>query len=368
MPKHFSMKTHLSFFFQIAALIITAPALAQSAPDASPFIGNNSILTYAIKETNRPAYNYIISITDFDENGDIAFDWKTNETDPKKGHSSMKYSNLNAATALMIKIREGNETLRSDESRIFLSWPMIKDISNYLTEFTVDGSDQTFLFTKKGETKKIDFDNNPVQLDYHSGTFKSTYIGVIDLGKLNLLGYYYNDGVEYDLKSINNSNATREIPVEKKQEKGEPRKMGSIDLIFAKIMWPTLVKVEDYDPTNGGSVTQPFTQTYDYRLQTNADLPPSYVDAFVVDLKYIYEHKAKFSGYITGNFTIGEKYMPENEVLKVFNVYLNVDASELYGYRPWTNQQFVKSLSDEDRKKLATEAASYIMMYGFKEK
>ena len=78
--------------------------------------------------------------------------------------------------------------------------------------------------------------------------------------------------------------------------------MGSIDLIIAKAIWPTLAKIEEYDATNGGRVTQPFHETYDYRLDSKADLPPSFVDAFVVDLKYIYEHKAKFSKYLLLTF------------------------------------------------------------------
>jgi len=364
------MKNHSSFFFsQIAALIITVPALAQSAPDATPFIGKNSVLTYKVKDG--VSYNYIATITSLDEKGDIAFDWKTNETSPRRGHSSMSYSNLDDATSFLIKIPGGNETLGKDDSRIFLSDAMTKHITDHLCEFKVDGKDQSFIFVKKsGESKKINYGNDPVELDYHSGEGNSAYIGIIDIGKLSFIGYWYYKGLEFDLLSINNSDATRETPVqvEKSEGKGEPRKMGSIDLIFAKIMWPTLAKIEDYDPTNGGRVTQPFTQTYDYRLQSNAELPPSYVDAFVVDLKYIYEHRSKYPTYITGNYTIQEKYMSEDEILKVFNVYLNVNATELYGYRPWSNQQFVKSLSEADRKKLANESSSYIMMYGFKEK
>jgi hypothetical protein len=54
--------------------------------------------------------------------------------------------------------------------------------------------------------------------------------------------------------------------------------------------------------------------------------------------------------------------------MKVINVYLNINASELVGYRAWADQQFVKSLTDDERKKLATEASLYVMMYGFMEK
>ncbi len=364
------MKNHLKYLIsQMVTLIITVPALAQAAPDASPFIGQNSVLTYKVEE-DHTRYNYIVTITNFDEKGDIAFDWKTTETSPRKGHSSMKYSNLDNATSFLIKVPGRNESLGQDDSRIFLSEPMTKDITEHLAEFKIDGKKQSFLFIKKsGESKKIDYDNTPVEMDYHYGEDVSVFIGVIDIGKLSLLGYFYTHGLELELVSINNKEAIREVPaaVEKK-EKGQPRKMGSIDLIFAKVMWPTLAKVEEYDPTNGGKVKQPFHETYDYRLESNADVPPSYVDVFVVDLKYIYEHKAKFSKYITGNFTIGEKDFPDDEVMKVLNVYMNVNASELYGYRPWADQQFVKSLTEEERKKLAYEASSYIMMYGFKEK
>ena len=351
----------------LLAFIISLPAFSQAVPETSPFIGKNSVLTYKVEEDHN-RYNFIVTITSLDENGDIAFDWKTNEASPRKGHSSMKYSNLDEASSLLLKVPRGNETLGADDTRIFLSDAMTKDISDHLAEFQVDGNKQSFIFVKKSETKKINYDNAPTELDYHYGDGNSAYIGVFDIGKLSVAGYYYSHGFEIELVSINNQDATREsVPVEKK-EKGEPKKMGTIDLIFAKVMWPTLAKIEEYDPTEGGKVKQPFHETYDYRLESNGDVPPSYVDVFVVDLKYIYEHKAEFPNYIKGNFTIGEKDFPEDEVMKVINVFMNVSAKNLYGYRPWADQQFVKSLTADERKKLANECASYVMMYGFKEK
>ena len=367
------MKTFATpFCLFVVTLIATMPVLAQGAliQDDHPAVGIGTVLTYNVKE-NRMSYNYIITITKFSEHDDIAFDWKTDEAIARYGHSSMNYNNLTTANSLLVKIGNSNEIIRNNESRIFLSEFMTHDISDHLAAFTIDGNERNFLFVDMNyETKKVPVNNIPVSLREHSGEDITYYIGVIDMKNARILGHYISPDLSIDLTAIDNKEMSGESPVpdEKNQEKGKPKKMGTVDLIFAQVMFPALALIEDYDPTNGGKIKKPFHETYDYRLDSKADIPPSYVDAFIVDLKYIYQHKVKFSKYITGNFEIGEKDFPEDEILKVLNVYLNVDARELYGYRPWTNQQFVKSLTEEDRKKLAGNAASYIMMYGFKEK
>ncbi len=358
------MKLHALYLSMFVFSLISA--VTAYAQDDTPSLGQGTVLTYNVKE-NRKSFNYTVTITKFNEQGDIAFDWRTDEVAARKGHSSMRYDNLKSATSFLLNIKNGDETLGKDESRIFLTEPMTQDISDHLAEFKIDGVTRNFIFVDMNvETKKVPVNNNTISLREHSGEDVTFYIGVIDMKNARVLGHYISLDLSIDLIAIDNKGMIAKTPVS--NEKGQPRKMGSIDLIFAKVMWPTLTRVEEYDPTDGGRVKQPFQETYDYRLQSNGDLPPTYVDVFVVDLKYIYEHKAKFSKYITGDFTIGEKDFPDDEVMKVLNVYLNVNASELYGYRPWANQQFVKSLTEGERKKLAYEASSYVMMYGFKER
>lgn len=365
------MKNHLNYFFSfILPLFITSSVFAQAIREETPTIDRGTVLTYNVKE-NRRSFNYIVTITQFNKQADIAFDWKTDETVPREGHTSMNYTNLNSATSLLVNIRGGNETLGNDESRIFLSNTMTEHIRDHLSEFKVEGVAKSFLFVDLNyETKKIAYNDKQVDFRTHSGEDTHVYIDISDVGDLSLLSHYYFQDLELSLVDINNKGLSADVPEpqEKNNNKGEPRKMGSIDLIFAKIMFPTLALIEDYDPTEGGKVKQPFHETYDYRLESNGAVPPSYIDVFIVDLRYIYLHKSTFKKFITGDFVLDDKHMPDEEILKVFDVYLNINASELYGFKPWTNQRFIKSLTEEQRVKLAKDAALYINMYGFKEK
>jgi|GEM_PF-6168922 len=365
------MENYSTRFLSIVTIFFTASsAFAQAARDETPTVGQGTVLTYSVKE-NRKSFNYIVTITAFNKQADIAFDWKTDEPVPRKGHSSMKYSNLSSATSLLVNLKSGNETMGKDESRIFLSYPMTEHIRDHLSEFKVEGVAKSILFVDLNyETKKISYNDKQVDFRTHSGEDTHLYIDISDVGELSLLSHYYFQDLELTLVDISNKGLSADVSpsTEKNNEKGQPKKMGSIDLIFAKILFPTLALIEDYDPTEGGKFKQPFLETYDYRLESNGDVPPSYIDVFIVDLRYIYQHKAVFKKYITGDFVLDDKHMPDDEVLKVFDVYLNISASELYGFKPWTNQRFIKSLTEEQRRTLAKDAALYINMYGFKEK
>ncbi len=365
------MKNYASCISSVLiTFFVSSLACAQAARDETPTVGRGTVLTYSVKE-NRKSFNYIVTITTLDKKADIAFDWKTDETSPRKGHSSMNYGNLGSATSLLVNMKEGNETLGKDETRIFLSYPMTEHIRDHLSEFKVEGVAKRFLFVDLNyETKKIAYNDKQVDFRTHSGEDTHLYIDISDVGDLSLLSHYYSPDLELNLVDIHNKGLSMDVPVsdEKNNEKGQPKKMGSIDFIFAKGMYPTLALIENYDPTNGGKLKQPFRETYDYRLESNGDVPPSYIDVFIVDLKYIFDHKAKFSKYITGDYVIRDNFFDHDEILKVLDVFMNVDASDLYGYRPWADQQFVKSLSEEDRKKLASDASGYIMLHGFKEK
>jgi hypothetical protein len=49
-----------------------------------------------------------------------------------------------------------------------------------------------------------------------------------------------------------------------------------------------------------------------------------------------------------------------SDVQQVFGIYMQRSWTKLVGYRPWTHQSFIKSLSVADRARLAGELASYI--------
>ena len=146
------------------------------------------------------------------------------------------------------------------------------------------------------------------------------------------------------------------------------KKQDASTFIITCYKFPILSLVERFDPTDNGKIMYPFKETYDYRESTHTPNPPTWIDAFIVDLSYVYKHKDKWPDLITGRGTKLPKKLGKQEILQVFQVYLNAAANDIVGYRPWTHSRFLKSLNDSDRNLLAKESEAYIEKYGFREK
>ncbi len=122
-------------------------------------------------------------------------------------------------------------------------------------------------------------------------------------------------------------------------------------------MYPTLAKLSAYVPPQKPSEVK---DAYDYRLQSNSPVPPTKIDAFICDVWLLMNMDLKLAG-------IKENIVSVLDVNQVLNFYLTSDFGKLRGYRPWTHQNFVKSLTVEQRKALSQEVVKYMSANGVKE-
>ena len=144
------------------------------------------------------------------------------------------------------------------------------------------------------------------------------------------------------------------------------KKMEPAKFAVVKSKYPVLALLENYDPTQAGSVKKPITETYEYRVGTNSPNPPSLIDCLTADLKVIYNQKTNF-GLISLPETVTNKTLPSEVAKKLLGVYQSYDYMQIPGYRPWSNRRFINSLTEEKRNQLALELQGYIADYGFTE-
>ena len=188
----------------ILAAIIFSNATSYAQGDAPP-IKKGTVLTYQVTE-NGNSYKYVASITKFSAQDGIAVEWKDTEQPAKSGSFEMRYKNTEDATALQVKITEGKESFGTEDSRIFISDAMTKDISFYhLQDIKVDGTAHSFLFINTtAEEKEINYNNKKIKVDYNSGEDKDVYIGIINLENAKLLGIFAYKKYAIELISVTN--------------------------------------------------------------------------------------------------------------------------------------------------------------------
>ena len=121
-----------------------------------------------------------------------------------------------------------------------------------------------------------------------------------------------------------------------------------------------LHKIETYKAPpypNSGFISK---ETYDYRIESNTPVPPTLTDAFICDIWQRIKMDLKKTD-------LNPFKVDEETVMKAFDVYLKTGWSDIAGYRPWTLWNFIRGLSDEERKKLAGEVVAYMSVNGVKD-
>lgn len=102
---------------------------------------------------------------------------------------------------------------------------------------------------------------------------------------------------------------------------------------------------------------EPLSQeTYGYRVESGAPIPPTLVDTLICDLWQRLSLDLK-RAVVAAECT-------HQQLAQGINIYLTRDWSNIAGYRPWTHWSYIRSLSDNEREKLAKEATQYILAHG----
>lgn len=353
-----------------------------AAQTTAPEIKEQSVLVYKVKEAGK-TYNYTVTIYS-NESDEIDFEWSTDEKPARKGKviTDLDFSDANADELLITNFKTGTEELEATQLRLFLPQSIVEIISNAAMtsiDFNVNGMAKTVSmnYSNLSSNGKLLYNGNHINAEYSELINKTAGIvlGYIecDESDKHLVTFYKDKRTTMQLISIKTpaeeaSSSLSTLAAFLKPEvpkKPELKKMDAAKFSIVKNKYPTLAKLEDFDPTNKGSIAKPFEETYEYRVKTNSANPPSLVDCFICDLNILYTRRERFTAY-TGN--IDEEFtsnkVPASLVAKLLQIYLHNDVTKTPGYRPWTHNQFVNSLSETERSKLSKEIEAYVKAYG----
>ena len=345
-------------------------------------IRKGSVLTYAIKEGSR-SYMYTVTIKAWDDNSHI-LSWKTNEKPTiRSGTIELgKYFILDSEELVVGIGKSGDIVLDDSKSQLiapaFLASlfdeeedeveikinengkliPLTIEYDNISTELTKE-------ITYKGKIIKTDVYNLPANK-------KNPEIGFIQESNnyKYVLAYYKSNELTMDLVSIKTPEKEPIPPT--KPTTGTPvvktasTKMDPKKLTVVKSKYPLLATLETYDVTNGGKDPKPFSETYDFRQASGAGNPPSAVDCFTADLQILYTQRKNY-GLADMTETLEKNKLSAGAAEKLLGVYGQKEARSIPGYKPWTHWNFVKSLSAQQKTKLAVQLEAYIKQYGFTE-
>lgn len=101
-------------------------------------------------------------------------------------------------------------------------------------------------------------------------------------------------------------------------------------------------------------------ETYDFRKKSGARIPPTLTDALIADLWQRMTMDLKIQG-----ITIYR--VSEDHVIQAMNIYIHRDWRHIAGYRPWTHWNFIRSLSKQEKDRLAKEVVAYMHDNGVNE-
>ena len=101
-------------------------------------------------------------------------------------------------------------------------------------------------------------------------------------------------------------------------------------------------------------------ETYDYRIDSNEPVPPTLTDTYICDMWQRIPMDLKITD-------ITPSQVSEENILNAFNIYLTRDWSNIAGYRPWAHWNFIRSLNDSERLKLAKQTVDYMKINGVKD-
>ena len=100
-------------------------------------------------------------------------------------------------------------------------------------------------------------------------------------------------------------------------------------------------------------------ETYDYRVQSRRPVPPTLIDVFICDIWQRVTMDLKP--------TLKPEEVTEEVIQQAMSIYLKRDHSQIAGYRPWTYWNFIRKLTEPQRKTLATEIVAYIKKNGVRD-
>jgi len=101
-------------------------------------------------------------------------------------------------------------------------------------------------------------------------------------------------------------------------------------------------------------------ETYDYRLESKEPVPPTLTDTYICDMWQRINMDLKITG-------ITPAQVSQENILDAFNVYMTRNWENIAGYRPWAHWNFIRSLNDSERLKLAQQTVDYMKMNGVKD-
>lgn len=97
-------------------------------------------------------------------------------------------------------------------------------------------------------------------------------------------------------------------------------------------------------------------ETYGYRIDSGAPLPPTLVDTFICDLWQ--------RVYLDLKVPQPPTECTHELIAQGMTIYLTRGWRNIAGFRPWTHWNYIRGLSDNEREKLAKEATHYILAHG----
>ncbi|MGG9970182.1 hypothetical protein ACQ33O_00190 [Ferruginibacter sp. SUN002] len=365
-------------FISIITILFLCSQLSVSAQERQ--IGKGTSFIYAVKEGAK-GYKVEATVKEWNEKGNVRIDWRVVDSKAKPKSSVFPYTAVMESGSINIKPTFVDEKLGKYESRWLLGYNFFYDMYDLALDMTVsvDGVSRTFSPDEYETDKTITYNGEDLSMTYALGVYDpgdtKITLGLVEFNySTAFLGYYADDKFSIELLSIKNpfvkkeTPKVKEEPVKKDEVKSKEVKLTKMDAAkFAKvkIKYPLLSKVDTYDATDGGKVSKPITETYEYRITSGKANPPSLIDCLTADLRIIYKQAKNFS--ITDLEAIDEKSFPASAVKKILNVYITIDYMKIPGYRPWSNWRFVRSLKEKQLDQLSREVEGYIAKYGFLE-
>jgi tetratricopeptide (TPR) repeat protein len=96
-------------------------------------------------------------------------------------------------------------------------------------------------------------------------------------------------------------------------------------------------------------------ETYDSRVMSKLPVPENYVDTLICDIA--------INARMSGN-DIDANNVSLDIISQVIRNYADNDLGDIAGYRVWTNGNYIRSLSPQERTNLASQIVNYIKLYG----
>lgn len=137
----------------------------------------------------------------------------------------------------------------------------------------------------------------------------------------------------------------------------------TLGLLFFSIMGfafsQELEKIESYKTLKPMPSESGAKEVYDFRVESNLPVPPTLTDVLVFDLWQRITSDLKKD--------IGTRSVNIDLMNASIDIYLKKEFGEIAGYRPWTNWNFIRSLTKEQRTTLANEVVEYLKTNGIKD-